>query len=188
MFDEFLKIRETEDGKTLLDLFLERETTPDGWSRYPFRQFDERSLPDSSDGPFAHEWYQTPRWVTYFHGVKVEGIFSVLASVERHHGGLKASGDRESGQRYNEEGGRDKKGVYFHTEGNKKKAMSYAHFAPVFGNGCYVQVCIECVCDFNYRTPYTSTQTRRSRFPTANAKHMELSTKEDPASATKICG
>ena len=39
MFEEFLRLRDTEDGRTLRDLFHEPETLPDGWSRFQFKQY-----------------------------------------------------------------------------------------------------------------------------------------------------
>ena len=79
----------------------------------------------------------------------MEALYSVLAGIKAEQGGLKASGDRESGQRYNEAGGSEMKGVYFHSEIHKDKAISYATFAPAFGDGTFIQVILECECDLN---------------------------------------
>ena len=46
------------------------------------------------------------------------------------------------------------KGVYFHTERHKQKALSYATFAPIFGDGTFIRVILECDCDLNYRKVY----------------------------------
>jgi hypothetical protein len=189
MLDEFLRSRKTEKGETLLDLFSGRGPGSDGWGKYKFRQYDEESLPDKSDGPFAYECHgEHPRWVTHYHGMKMEALYSILAGIEEQQGGLKASGDRESGHRYNESRGSEKKGVYFHTEGLKKKAMSYAHFVPLFGDGCYVQACLECTVDMSTTASSISTPTRSFRCPTANARPTELSTKEDLVSTTGTFG
>jgi hypothetical protein len=156
MFEEFLRSRTTEENETLRDLFSTRESGSDGWERYKFRKFDGEKLPDRSDGPHAYGNWGKSEWITYHHGIKMEALYAILAGIEKPSGGLKASGDRESGQRFNQENGRDKKGVYFHTEKDKGKALSYAHWVPLFGgNGCYVQVSLECVVDRNYRIPYT---------------------------------
>ena len=93
MFDEFLRIRTTEDGSTLRDLFLEPETLEDGKIKYAFKQFRAHDLPTTSEGEFAYENGYEPTWVTRFHGLKMEALYSVLADIRSQQGGLKASGD-----------------------------------------------------------------------------------------------
>ena len=49
MFDEFLRIRTTEDGSTLRDLFHEPVTREDGKILYPFKQIRAHDLPTRSE-------------------------------------------------------------------------------------------------------------------------------------------
>ena len=65
-------------------------------------------------------------------------------------GGLRASGDKDSGERYN----LDKKGVYFHDEGYLGHIYSYSRFAPVFSDGNYVRPYLECKVDRAYKVNY----------------------------------
>ncbi len=80
----------------------------------------------------------------------MEAAFSILAGCKTQAGGLEASSDKTKGQRYNE----DKKGVYFHNKRDMSSALSYAHWVPLFADGCYVRILLECKVDRSHRVPY----------------------------------
>jgi hypothetical protein len=151
-FEAFLWSRKTEANETLRDLFSKRESGKGRWEKYTFRNWNEAALPTESQGHNA--WRGQPAYETFYHGIKMEALFSILAGIETQAGGLQASGDRQKGQRFNEERGVDKKGVYFHAEKDMKKALSYAHWVPLFADGCYVQAMFECRVDRAHRIVY----------------------------------
>ena len=84
------------------------------------------------------------------HGTKVEGLYSILADVEQPGGGLKASVDKDAGQRYN----KDKAGVYFYELDNAYKCQSYSRWTPLTNDGVMYRVFLHCDCDRSYRKPY----------------------------------
>jgi hypothetical protein len=152
-FEEFLVVRQLEDGSTTRDLFSKRESGRDGWESYTFKAYDEPALPTKSIcAPHlsAGKNCDSPQWEDFFHGIKVEAAFSILAGSKTQAGGLKASSDKTKGQRFNE----DKIGVYFHDKKDMKSALTYAHWTPLFADGCYVRVVFECKVDRSHRVVY----------------------------------
>ena len=152
-FEEFLVIRKLEDGTSLRDLFSKRESGRAGWESYTFKAYEEHALPTRSvcaPNLSAGSNWDSPQWEDYYHGIKVEAMFSILAGCKTQAGGLEASSDKTKGQRFNE----DKIGVYFHDMKDMKSALSYAHWVPLFADGCYVRIVFECKVDRSHRIPY----------------------------------
>ena len=150
-FEAFLQSRKMEDDTSVRDLFSKRESGQGGWESYTFKNYDKDALPTKSAGQHAdgRNW-DSPQYETYYHGIKVEAMFAILAGSKTQAGGLEASSDRQKGQRYNA----DKKGVYFHTKKDMSSALGYAHWVPLFADGCYVQVLLQCEVDRAHRIVY----------------------------------
>ena len=183
MFDEFLRVRTDDRDEPLLDLFHPKVIHKGGWMEYQFKQYKEEALPTHSNGEQA--WHGKPEFVRRFHGLKTEAIYGVLSSIKRQHGGLRASGNKDGGERYNE----DKKGVYFHAEGERHNCHDYSHRTPLFGDGSYIYAHLECVCVILATVRRTSTRARRSSKPTRTALRFCLrNIEEGPASTTRRCG
>jgi hypothetical protein len=152
-FEEFLTIRKLEDGSSTRDLFSKREARQDGWEMYTFKMFEENELPTRSICEYklaAGRNGDTPQYANLYHGIKVEGAYAILAGSNTQAGGLQASSDKTKGQRFNE----DKVGVYFHAESDFTSALTYAHWVPLFSDGCYVRIVFECTVDRSHRVPY----------------------------------
>jgi hypothetical protein len=134
-FEEFLSIRKLEDGSSTRDLFSRRESRPGGWEVYTFKMYEEHELPTRSICEYrlsAGKHGDTPQWEDFYHGIKLEATYSILAGSKTQAGGLQASSDKTQGQRFNE----DKIGVYFHTKSDFTSALTYAHWVPLFSDGC----------------------------------------------------
>jgi hypothetical protein len=88
MLLDFLDCRKKEDGSSLLSLFGTPIDHDAGWVEFPFCDFDQASLPTESFGPWKHRYGTQPEWVRYFHGCKVEAMYSILADCHLPGGGL----------------------------------------------------------------------------------------------------
>lgn len=147
-FDEFLEKRINSAGGTLLSQFEPRVEHDDGWWCYESESFDAARLPKKSGGPLAHENYGKPSFVTHFHGCKIEGLYSILECWDVPGKGLRASANKDQGDRYLSDGG---EGVYGHRANKKSKAFEYSRWVPLFADGTYVRAYLEMECDVDWR-------------------------------------
>ena len=149
----FLKSRLMADGKTSLWDTVDELPHGDGWWEYRNKAYDPEKLPKVSKGQYAYS-RDPPDWESLFHCTKMEALYSIASSWNERDGGIVSSGDKDKGQRYNQ----DKKGVYFHERKDLQKGLeAYARWSPVFGDGTYLRVYFETMCDRYHRVPYRHT-------------------------------
>ena len=93
MVEKFLELRINAKGKTLRDQFKpEINLHPGGVMEFMAKDFDESKLPTRSYGP---HWYGgPPEWKDYYHGLKMEALYSIVADWTDPKGGLKALGTK----------------------------------------------------------------------------------------------
>ena len=149
MFKQFLAIREREDGSSLLSQFGEPiQVGPNHWV-FPSATFKEGNMPKSGYDMWGNR--NTPDFKTMFHGMKLEGLYSIICDWDRPENGLRASGEKEAGHRYNKEA----RGVYMHDRRSFDSIYSYTRWGVPFGpDGVYVKCYLELEVDRNLRVPY----------------------------------
>ena len=72
--------------------------------------YEEGRLPPKTYGPKAQFLGQKAERKRRYHGTKMEAMYSILSDWVDRNRGLRASGDKEAGERYNAEA----RGVYCH--------------------------------------------------------------------------
>ena len=113
----------------MLDLFEEAQERNDGWWEYRFKAYDASALPKGTAGPLK-DWGPA-KYVTKYHGFKMEALYAILAEIYEPRGGLRSSGDKtEFGQRFNQGKGGDVVGVYCH-DGSYKHGSSATRGMPL---------------------------------------------------------
>ena len=105
--------------------------------------YDESKLPPRTYGPKATHLGERVQRVRRFHGTKMEAMYSVLSDWTDRKRGLRASGDRNAGERYNGQA----RGVYCHDLCDWEKIASYTRWCPIFNDGTYVRTYFEIACD-----------------------------------------
>ena len=149
-----------------------------GWHSFEFVNWDEAKLPTRSEGPCA-SMSMKPEWVSYYHGIKIPALASILSTICVKDGGLKESGDKsDQGQRFNHAGGKELRGVYFHPPEFRHNCYDYARFSPCMGDAGYVRIIFEVVADRNYRVGYNH-QTQRVQMGNGRQEVKQPKTRVD---------
>ena len=121
-FMRFLELRTDAHGRDLLSLFHPPVEMKPGLWAFHNRAFDPEQLPTRTAQPWYGNDYSTePEWVTRFHGIKLEALYSILSDWDSPHGGLRASSNKDLGQRYNS----NARGVYFFEPKNGQRAFIF---------------------------------------------------------------
>ena len=151
---KFLELRTNSDGTSLLSKFedpvlISDLTVGEHWF-YKVKAYDESRLPSQSHGPWAWELKdEKPDWMEACHGLKFEGLYSILADFQKPRGGLRGSSNKTGeGHRYNADArGREARDIYFHEWTQRPLAKAYARWCPLCSDGNYASAYLECKVD-----------------------------------------
>jgi len=145
MLDEFFTMRKDRHGRPVIEMFHQRIDHADDWCEYPNASFDMEKLPKRSKG--QHNWYGKPEYMDGWHGIKTEGAYALISTMNEEGGGLNASDDKDEGHRHLD----GAPGVYFHRPAQMEKAFNYGRWVPLFSDGTYVRVALQLVVDRAHR-------------------------------------
>lgn len=124
-FKKFLALRQSRDGRQLIDLLGEPEPMGDGAFRCAWKDFPgDANMPEETTG----DWEGKADWQRAWHGCKLEALYSIMF-----HGRLRASNSASGGDRFWKEA----PGVYCHKDGTKDKAQSYVRWVPLCRDGVF---------------------------------------------------
>lgn len=142
---EFLQMRRGPLGRPISErLALDKfETDYQGWFCFPWADFSEADLPQTSTcglGPAD--------WQRAYHGCKFEALYSIM-----YHGKLAASNKPERGDRFFARA----PGVYCHKMGTCPKIGNYMRFVPLCRDGVFWAACWEVAVDRSDSVPVGNT-------------------------------
>ena len=148
-----MSCRKNGKGESLLSQFKEPVQRENGWWYFESVDCDESQLPATSKGPHPPDWKGTTEYVGACHGCKMEGLYAIASDWTQPGRGIKSSGDKDAGQRYNSQNGKDKRGVYLmEYPENMKGCLTYTRYAPVFGDGTHMACFIEVTVSYTHLT------------------------------------
>lgn len=154
-FISFLGRRKDKCGNPIQALFDKPQlvTMLEGdWYRFPWIAFSDAELPTTSQGGLAYELDGKASWVTAWHGIRMEALYSICF-----HGFVKAScSDGDRGERTHT----GVTGVYcFSDERQEKAADQYAVFVDLLRTEVYWRAVLELRVDRSARVPMASRRT-----------------------------